>query len=161
VIGLKSRHWDRLLIVVSLAIVVMILFPHIREIRNRARETDVKRNCRIVQFAVEEFARRNQGVYPATADDLTGDGLKLVDLLPGGAGLTNPYTHLRSEPVFGPASSQGQTGYRPIFCHDIPLAYVITGSGGPDHDCVCVLTGRSSPRSAAAMRSVSLSPNHR
>ncbi len=158
-IGLKSRHWDRLLIVVCLTIVVVILFPHIREIRTRARETDVKRNCRIVQFAVEEFARRNQGVYPATADDLTSDGLALMDLLPGGAGLINPFTHLCSEPVFGPVSSRGQTGYRPIFSHDIPLAYVITGRGGTDHDCLCVLTGRSSPRSVTALRSVSLSPD--
>ena len=47
----------------------------------------------VVQVTVEDFATRNNGVYPTNAATTTADGaLALAALLPGGAMPNNPFT---------------------------------------------------------------------
>lgn len=75
------------------------------------RDARVLANCRAVRDAAEAFADRNNGVYPGGGADANLDGDTLIDLLPGGRLLTNPYTMTATEPVFGVAATYGQTGY--------------------------------------------------
>ncbi len=93
-------------------------------------EDRVIENCLIVQAAAEAFADENGGIYPANAGvDETPLGNTLIDLLPGGLLLENPYTSLRTEPIDGAAATPGQTGYMPIVDNGIKVGYSITGFG--------------------------------
>ena len=88
-------------------------------------------NCYTVQEAVEAFAAQNNGVYPPSLDldtNLVGD--TVIDLLPGGVRLENPFTKLRTEPRAGAPANPGQTGYVPAYYGPSgPMGYVITGMG--------------------------------
>ena len=86
-------------------------------------------NCYAVQQAAEDFAAGNNGVYPVNVDkDKNLDGNTLVDLLPGGLYLTNPFTNIRSEPFSGAAMVSGQTGYVAAI-DSVAVGYTITGFG--------------------------------
>ena len=102
-------------------------------------EQQVIANCYIVQEAVDEFGRRNSGVYPWDASvDTTLDGSSLIDLLPSGLLLVNPFTALRTEPVHGSAVNPGETGYYPFNTGGVPVDYTITGFG--EEDIILTLT---------------------
>ena len=53
----------------------------------------------------------------------------MVNLLPGGQELVNPFTNLRTEPVNGAAGNPGQIGYVPVIQGGINVGYTITGFG--------------------------------
>ena len=91
--------------------------------KQTSKKSQVLENCRIVQAAVEEFAARNGGTYPGNSADVTPDGYTLVDFLPDGRLLENPYREVQSEPI------TGQTGYLPVICGDQVRGYSITGVG--------------------------------
>ena len=100
------------------------------------KEQQVIANCYTVQKAVEAFAADNDGVYPwnlgmsAKSQDTNLSGDTVIDLLPGGVRLENPFWNVNSEPFDGSAASPGQTGYRPQTpAPGIPVDYVITGFG--------------------------------
>ena len=86
----------------------------------------VRQNCQIVLDAIERFALDNDGGYPLSIySDSTLSGKTLIDLLPGGTLLNNPFTGEPTEPTDGIASKPGETGYwRYSWC-----AYGITGFG--------------------------------
>jgi hypothetical protein len=59
-----------------------------------------------VQVTVEDFASRNDGVYPINAASVTADGgLTLPQLLPGGVMPDNPFTAVPT--VLGWGAAQG------------------------------------------------------
>ncbi len=77
-------------------------------------EAQVIANCYLVQQAVEAFAAENGGVYPDNVDvDATPSGQSVIDLLPGGLELENPFTNAFTEPVNSAALMPGATGYVP------------------------------------------------
>jgi len=95
-----------------------------------ALEDSVRENCLRVQVAAERFAALNGGVYASDADaDCTPEGRTIVDLLPGGAFLMNPFTRACTEPVSGCAANSGETGYVPVSQGGVNVGYVITGVG--------------------------------
>ena len=90
----------------------------------------VMSHCRTVQLAVEEFAARNNGIYPAdVGSDIDAYGETVVDLLPREAFLINPATWAATEPVTGSAANQGEIGYMPNCYGGVSLGYTITGTG--------------------------------
>ena len=84
-------------------------------------------NCYLVRDAAEAFAAENNGIYPydTTAHKLP-DGRTLIDFLPNGEYLVNPYTGARTEPwpMLGMiAGSTGISGVRSVS----PYGYLIVG----------------------------------
>jgi hypothetical protein len=94
-----------------------------------AQEQQLLENCRIVQTAAEQFAAINGGHYPIDSTDLTPDSLTLIDLLPGGQLLENPYSGERTSPVSGGANNPGDVGYIGFRCDATIGSYAITGVG--------------------------------
>jgi hypothetical protein len=91
-------------------------------------EQAVISNCMLVREAAETFAALNGGIYPGNVDaDMTPGGDTLIDLLPGGALLRNPFTVCNTEPINCAASNPGETGYVPIYIGGANMGYTITG----------------------------------
>ena len=86
-------------------------------------------NTHIVRAALEEFMAHNDDLCPYDIYNDTNDlGLTVIDLLPDGQLLENPFTGERTEPVDTLATEPGQTGYsvRSYLC---PSLYYINGVG--------------------------------
>ncbi len=93
-------------------------------------EEAVETNCLIVQAAAKEFAARNGGSYPIDAlDDSTDTGLTLINLLPDGERLVNPFTGQSTEPVDRRAAYPGEVGYEEDDYYGYCPGYTITGCG--------------------------------
>lgn len=76
-------------------------------------EAIVKGNSLTLLEAVEAFAIDRGGWYPANSDsDTTATGKTLIDYLPGGERLINPFTGLKDQPVDSIPSSPGEIGYK-------------------------------------------------
>jgi hypothetical protein len=101
-----------------------------------ALDDTVRANCYRVREAAEEFARLSCGVYPGDLSDTTPSGDTVIDLLPGGANLANPFTLACTEPVDGAACCEGQTGYVVVAPAGVNVGYVITGAG---HDSAGII----------------------
>ncbi len=87
-------------------------------------------NCYTVQQAVEAFAVANSGVYPSNVFINTNlNGNTVIDLLPGGAKLENPFTGSPTEPTDGFAAFRGATGYSPQINGGVNTDYTISGVG--------------------------------
>ena len=92
-------------------------------------EQQVIANCYTLQEAVEAFAAENVGVYPMDSwVHRTPLGNTLVNLLPGGLMLENPFTQLRTEPIDGFATLPGETGYH-VILDSVIVGYEISGQG--------------------------------
>lgn len=92
-----------LVVVFLLIVLAAIVLPNLIGGQDKAREATVKANMRTAQIAVEAYARDNDGVYPATVEDLKpyypyGDNTK-----GGKAGQVppNPFSNSTDWPVSG------------------------------------------------------------
>ena len=88
-------------------------------------------NTRIVQTAVEAFAAESGGLYPYNVDsDISQAGNTVIDLLPGGEYLENPYEPgtPREVPQNG-YPGWGGVGYEVRNEGGVNVGYSITGSG--------------------------------
>jgi hypothetical protein len=93
-------------------------------------EAVVLSHCRTVQLAVERWAVLNGGLYPSDVDThVTPGGQTVVDLLPGGSYLVNPFTRAATEPVNAHAVNSGEIGYVPNIWNGENGGYAITGAG--------------------------------
>lgn len=100
-------------------------------------------NCWLVQQAVEAFAERNNGVYPSNTNvDRNLDGKTVVDLLPGGTLLKNPYHGYHTEPIDCIAANPGETGFQNVCCRVnevlVTKGYTITGTDRHCYTCVII-----------------------
>lgn len=122
---------ELMVVVLILGLLAAIIIPNYVNMQCRAKEASVKSNCHIVQLAAEEFAVMNGGTYANDHDtDTTPDGSRILDLLPGGQPLENPFTKERTEPVTAAqASNEGEVAYSPIIQGGIGVGYKITGAG--------------------------------
>jgi hypothetical protein len=96
-----------------------------------ALERLVLANCYTLREAVEAWAAVTDYLYyPSDVNiDKTPTGKNVIDFLPAGWLLENPYTHLRTEPRNGAAANPGETGYSPLSDGSSYIGYIITGWG--------------------------------
>ncbi len=124
---------ELMIVVVVVGILAAIVIPNFVAMRDRlAREDVVRANCHAVQLAAEDFYVRNDGVYPKSLSDRLPNGQTIIDLLPGGQRLNNPFTERPTEPTSGVATEPGQCCYSGVdadedgVCDD---GYAITAFG--------------------------------
>jgi prepilin-type N-terminal cleavage/methylation domain-containing protein len=131
---------ELMVVIVVLGILATLAISSYMSMQSRSKEARVKGNCHTVQLAAEDFAVQNDGVYAANTGDALPNGDTVIDLLPGGALLENPFTKAVSEPIDGAAAAVGQTGYVVVDDNGdgVNVGYAITGYG--QHDLVLSLT---------------------
>ena len=102
----------------------------------------IQNSLRVIQ-AAEAFAAENDGSYPqSVSSDTTLTGNTLIDFLPDGILLINPYTKDRTEPrdmtleedevceIIDYGLNRGETGYVPYGgFSDHPVCYLVCGHG--------------------------------
>lgn len=120
---------ELMIVIVILGILAAIAIPNFRAYTDRARDATVKENCHVVRMASEDFAVRNDGFYPGSTADAGNAGFTIIDLMPGGQRMENPWTHVNTEPIDGPATTMGQTGYIPMAAGGANIGYRIEGHG--------------------------------
>jgi type IV pilus assembly protein PilA len=113
---------ELMVVVVIIGVLAAIAIPNFIAMMDRAREANVKANMHSFQLATEDFAVKNQGIYPVVAD---AAGVKAN--MPSGTYPTNPFTGAVDqdpETWGGPATAQGR------FATDATISgYTITGFG--------------------------------
>ena len=121
---------ELMIVIVIIGILSAIAIPNLVNLQTRAKEATVKSSCHTVQLASEDFSVMSGGLYPNDVDtDTTPGGDPLIDMLPNGQLMSNPFTRNDTEPGNGTASTSGQIGYLPFSANGIRVGYTITGFG--------------------------------
>jgi len=86
---------ELLIVVVIIGILAAIAYPNYSRMAHRSRVAGVKNNMHVVQVGAEDFATRNNSVYPGNAGSVCLDGgLTLLQVMPAARMPDNPFTNL-------------------------------------------------------------------
>lgn len=117
------------------------------EPRLSQNELTVIENCHIVQEAVEKFRDQMELLCPSdTGWDATYCGESLIDLLPGGVLIENPYTQNFSEPSENDFGCPGEISYEAKVRLTIPVGYKIKGYGDESDKVIFEVTSYNDER---------------
>jgi len=103
------------------------------------KDDTVIANAYLVRDAAEAFAAANNGLYPWLTTSETPDGRSLIDFLPEGKLLVNPYWGGMDSPCDGASALAGQVGYIVLFLVE-PYGYWIEALGENGNDYLIVLS---------------------
>jgi len=92
------------------------------------KDDSVIANAYLVRDAAKAWARENGGDYARDLFEELPDGRNLIDFLPDGAMLMNPYEGVKSNPVPHFGAWPGEVGYT-YYRGVSPYGYQITGIG--------------------------------
>jgi prepilin-type N-terminal cleavage/methylation domain-containing protein len=122
---------ELMIVVVVIGILATIAIPNYLNMKFRAQEASVRKNAHCVRLAAEDFSVQNNGVYAANLGSALPTGDTLVDLLPDGALLVNPFSNAVDSPINGIAANPGVIGYFGIDSNadGTPDGYSISGYG--------------------------------
>ncbi len=88
-------------------------------------EAKVIENCNTFRDALLEYKDDNEGYCPVDIHNEINDlGLTVIDYLPDGQLMENPFTGELTEPVYGSAIDPGQIGYHPGFSWGGTIYYI-------------------------------------
>ena len=105
---------ELMIVVVIIGILAAIGMANYFSMRNRAKVASVKHNMHVIHVATEDFATRNNGIYPTNAASVTIEGaLTLIGILPSGAPPTNPFTSGATALNWGAAAGTPYGGLDP------------------------------------------------
>ena len=113
---------ELMIVVVIIGILAAIAIPNFVAMEHRAREACVKANMHSLQLAIEDFATKNDGLYPLAADIAA-----VKANMTGGLWPTNPFTNVVDEaPTWAvDPAGPGRYGVNPSTI----LQYTIKGHG--------------------------------
>jgi len=127
---------ELMIVVVIIGVLAAIVSGNYIRMQANAKEATVKSTCHTVQLAAETWALDNDGIYAADLSDASLTGETIVDMLPHGVLMENPFTRAMTEPVDGAAGASGETGYEPVADFSgVIIGYVITGHGKDGRVC--------------------------
>jgi prepilin-type N-terminal cleavage/methylation domain-containing protein len=113
---------ELMIVVVIIGILAAIALPNFVAMEHRAREASVKANMHSLQLAIEDFATKNNGLYPVAANIAA-----VKANMPNGTWPTNPFTNVADEaPTWAvDPAGVGRYGVNPTTI----LQYTIKGHG--------------------------------
>jgi prepilin-type N-terminal cleavage/methylation domain-containing protein len=120
---------ELMIVIVIIGILAAIAVPAFSNFQDKAREAKVKSICHTTQLAIEAFSTENDGVYPQTTASVLPSGNTLVDLLPGGQLMLNPWTNAASEPHDGAPALMGEVGFTALVTAGVVTGYTVVGQG--------------------------------
>ena len=122
---------EMMIVVVVIGILASIAIPNFLNMKFRAQEAAVRKNAHVTRLAAEDFSVQNDGVYAANIGSALPSGNTLLDLLPEGALLVNPFSNAADSPINGIAANPGVVGYLSLDTNadGSPDGYSISGFG--------------------------------
>jgi len=102
------------------------------------KDDSVKANAYLIRDAADAYAAANNGYYPNYVDHELPDGRTLIDFLPDGVYLRNPYTGESDSPSHSYAYWPGEVSYS-SFTGQTTRGYFIQGIGEEAGEAIVTL----------------------